>query len=73
MAYTNRDFPTKKALKEAVAKSDPPVRIQADFIGGVRNPESYTGQVYLEGPHYPKPHTWYAQADVVDGVVVHVR
>lgn len=33
----------------------------------------FTGTVYLEGPHYPKPHRWYAQAKLVDGIAVMVK
>jgi hypothetical protein len=35
--------------------------------------DHFTGTVYLEGPHYPKPHTWYAQAVLKDGVVVIIK
>ena len=28
------------------------------------------GSVALEGPHYPAPHTWYASAEIKDGVIV---
>ena len=31
------------------------------------------GRVYLEGPHYPKPHRWYAQAELHDGCLVKVK
>lgn len=34
---------------------------------------NFTGRVYLEGPHYPEPHRWYAQAELVDGIVVKVQ
>jgi hypothetical protein len=30
------------------------------------------GEETIEGPHYPKPHTWYARVRVEDGVVVKV-
>ena len=30
------------------------------------------GTVCLEGPHYPEPHRWYAQATIENGVVVKV-
>lgn len=33
----------------------------------------FTGKVCLEGPHYPKPHSWYAEAELVNGVVVKVK
>ena len=65
MAYTDKNFKTKKALKEAVAKGE---QI------GVYNPglgqAPPNGSVTLEGPHYPKPHSWYASAIVKDGVIV---
>jgi hypothetical protein len=79
MAYTSRNFRTKKALKEAVAAynaaesvtpgSGRRVECYAPGLGDV--PE--TGTVYLEGPHYPQPHTWYAEARVVNGAVVKVK
>jgi len=37
-------------------------------VTGFASPRS--GPVTLEGPHYPKPHRWYASAELVDGVVV---
>ena len=27
----------------------------------------------LEGPHFPEPHRWYAQATVKDSVIVSVK
>jgi hypothetical protein len=33
----------------------------------------YNGWETVEGPHYPEPHRWYAQVEVVDGIVVKVR
>ena len=30
------------------------------------------GKVYLEGPHYPEPHRWYATAILENGIVVKV-
>ena len=33
----------------------------------------YAGVVYLEGPHYPKPHRWYAVGKMKNGELVHVR
>lgn len=72
--YTITDFKTKKQLKEAVAEGRE-VRIYQP--GGMFDPPeaapNYTGKAYLEGPHYPKPHTWYAVAELVDGVVVKVK
>jgi len=41
-----------------------------DRFGGS---EPKNGTITLEGPHYPEPHRWYAQAEVVDGVIVKVK
>ena len=66
--YTETNFKTKKALKQAV-KDGEKIRV---FQPG---PFSATtdGNVNVEGPHYPKPHTWYAQASIIDSVIVDVR
>lgn len=66
MAYTVEDFKTKKALREAVA-SGREVRI---YQPGPFGPDVPDGVAYLEGPHYPARHTWYAKVDVKDGIVV---
>jgi hypothetical protein len=63
--YTVTNFKTKKALKEAVAAGSTVETFQPGPFPGKTN-----GRVYLEGPHYPAPHSWYASADVKDGVVV---
>ena len=67
--YTDTDFKTKKALKDAIKAGDKVTVYQPGPFGGAA-PSS--GRVTLEGPHYPKPHTWYAQATLVDGYVVRV-
>lgn len=65
--YTSRDFKTKKAFKEAVAKGEK-ITLYAPGLGTpARN-----GTDFVEGPHYPKPHTWYAKVLVKDGYVVKV-
>jgi hypothetical protein len=110
MSYTTINFPTKKALKQAVAdrlaweerkrgynpsnlshfefsqtigavlankdsfnqeKEPPPVCCYNPVLGP--NLVEFTGKVYLEGPHYPKPHRWYAEAWLEDGKVVRVK
>ena len=72
--YTDRNFKTKKALKEAVANGEKVTIYQA---GGMFSPPEadlhYTGIAYLEGPHYPAPHSWYAQVELKDGIVVKVK
>ena len=81
--YTQRNFKTKKALKDAVkAYNDavatgagtiiaPAVRyFQAGPFGGN---EPKDGTFCCEGPHYPQPHTWYATCTAKDGVIVKVK
>lgn len=66
--YTDPNFKTKKALREALAAGKS-VIVYAPGLGTV--PQS--GPVYLEGPHYPAPHTWYAEGTMCDGKLVKVR
>lgn len=68
--YATRNFKSKKALKEAVASGERVTVYQPGPFGG--EPPA-NGTVYLEGPHYPEPHRWYAQATLKDGVVVSVK
>lgn len=69
MVYTDENFKTKKALKEAVQAGKKVTVYQPGPFG----PEVKDGNVALEGPHYPAPHTWYASAVIKDGVVVSVK
>ena len=70
MAYCDYNFRTKKALKEAVAAGNK-VEIYNPGLGG--DLSNFTGQIALEGPHSPQPHSWYASATVVNGLVVKVK
>lgn len=72
--YTTIDFATKKALKDAVAAGRRVGIYQPnDMFGAGDRVQTGAHRVTLEGPHYPKPHRWYAEADVVDGAVVKVK
>jgi len=99
MAYTERDFRSKKELKEAVSKwvdyqellknkpwpgtigaivaqpalMRPPQPVRTYQPGPFAANHPSNGTVYLEGPHYPKAHTWYAQAELKDGIVIKVK
>lgn len=68
MAYAEGNPKTKKALK-ALVDSGKKVRAFNPGLGG----EIKTGEVCIEGPHYPEPHRWYARAKVVDGIIVNVK
>ena len=72
--YTTKNFTTKKALKDAVAAGERIGVYQPnDMFGNTEKVQQGTHSVTLEGPHYPKPHRWYAQATVVDGVITSVK
>ena len=66
--YTDINFKTKKALREAVS---------AGRAIGVYSPGPFpcpqSGRVCVEGPHYPAPHSWYAEVEVVEGRIVRVK
>jgi hypothetical protein len=66
--YVSPNFPTKTALKKAVAAGEE-VTV---FAPGLGTPKE-NGVETIEGPHYPKPHTWYAQVVVENGKVVKVK
>jgi hypothetical protein len=72
--YSAINFKTKKAFKEAV-ESGQMIRIYQP--GRMFNPaeaaENYSGTAYVEGPHYPAAHTWYATVEMKDGYVVKVK
>lgn len=67
--YTTKNFKTKKALKDAIAAGEKVTYYQPGPFGGK---EPREGKIFLEGPHYPEAHKWYAQAVVKDGLVVKV-
>ena len=66
--YTDINFKTKKALKEAV-KSGKQITVYQP--GGIF-PSQKNGEVTLEGPHFPQPHRWYARALIKDGIIIKV-
>lgn len=69
--YVSPNFTSKKALKEAVAAGKEVTIFQPNGdLFGVVPPKD--GDVSVEGPHYPKPHTWYARVRVANGKVVKV-
>lgn len=68
--YVDSNPKTKKALKEQVAAGrhggGPQVFSPGPF------PAKLDGIEFVEGPHYPKAHTWYAKVQVKDGYIVKV-
>lgn len=66
--YVSPNFKTKKQLKEALAAG----KSVDVFLPGIGNiPEN--GTVYISGPHYPQPHTWYAEGIMRNGKLVRVK
>lgn len=57
--YVNPDYPSKAALKRALAEG---ARVTV-FAPGLGTPRE-AGIETVEGPHYPKPHSWYGQVEV---------
>jgi hypothetical protein len=66
--YTDINFKSKKAFKDAVAAG---VKVRL-FAPGMGQPKD-NGTEFVEGPHYPQPHKFYATVTMVDGVVVKVK
>lgn len=70
MAYVTSNPASKAALKRAL-KEGKDLRV---FYPGLGSLPEGGGTVYLEGPHYPKPHRWYAQATVdAEGKILSVK
>lgn len=70
MAYANENFPSKKALKLAVQAGNG--ELGAHQLTPYGRTELTDGEAYLEGPHFPKPHRWYAKVLLKDGKIVQV-
>ena len=66
--YCTENFKTKKALKEAIAAGK---KVGVYQPGGMF-PAPTNGKAAVEGPWYPRPHTWYASVTLKDGVIVKV-
>jgi hypothetical protein len=57
--YTTKNFKSLAELKRAIKAGERITVYQPGPFGGN---EPLDGNVSLEGPHYPKAHTWYARA-----------
>ena len=67
--YTDINFKTKKAFKEAVAAGK---QVTVYQPGGIFESQK-DGVATVEGPHSPQPHRWYARVILKDGVVQSVK
>jgi hypothetical protein len=66
--YVSPNFKTKKELKDAV-KNGQKVTV---FAPGLGTPK-VNGTEFVEGPHYPEPHRWYAEVTMENGVITKVK
>lgn len=69
MAYVDPNYKTKKEFKEAVKAG----KLHYPYNPSGMFPTPRDGAISIEGPHYPKPHTWYAECKVENGVIVSVK
>lgn len=73
--YCTTNFKTKRELKAAVAAGKVETIYQPNDIFGITE-KIANGQIKrcsVEGPHFPEPHTWYADVDVEQGRITKVR
>lgn len=66
--YVTPNFKTKKEFKAAVASGQ-----QVKVFSPGPFPANQNGTEFIEGPHYPQPHKWYAQVEVENGIVKTVK
>lgn len=66
--YVSPNFPSKAALKRAIAEGQEVVCFQP----GLGDPAPETGTAHVEGPHYPKPHMWGATVAITNGFITKV-
>lgn len=65
--YVRPNFKTKKALKEAITRGQ-----SVEIFSPGPFPPNKDGKEFVEGPHYPERHRWYAKVDVCNGLVIKV-
>ena len=66
--YTEINFKTKKEFKEALELGKR-ITLYSPGLGIAKE----NGTEFIEGPHYPEPHRWYAAVEVIDFVVVSIK
>lgn len=69
--YVNPNYKTKKAVKNAITCGEEVLIFQPNDIFNTPIPKD--GTVYLEGPHYPAPHTWYATGTMRGGKLIKIK
>ena len=67
--YARGNPKSKKELKQWVADGR---KVEAFQPGGMFAPQR-DGTTVIEGPHYPKPHRFYAEVQLRDGIITSVK
>jgi hypothetical protein len=68
--YTQKNYKTKKAIREDLEAG---IRVMLFEPGPFGGGAPINGTVYLEGPHYPEPHRWYATGTAKDGALISLK
>jgi hypothetical protein len=69
MAYVNPNYATKKDFLISVKLGNNLMPYNPNEMF----PVTQNGNIVIEGPHYPKPHRWYAACVVKDGIIVSAK
>lgn len=69
--YTRKNYKTKKELEDDVKAGKRVEYFQPNDMG--YSPLPREGTIFIEGPHSPRPHMWYAQCEAKDGSIVKVK
>ena len=67
MTYTVTNFKNKASIKRSLNAGD---KIEVFEPGLGTAPTD--GTVYLEGPHFPAPHTWYGKGTMEEGLLIKI-
>ena len=71
--YASVNFPSKKALKEAVARGDRVGVNRMTPFHGYGGEYVENGVAAIDGPWSPQPHKWGAVVNIANGVIVKVK
>ena len=66
--YTRTNYQLKKELLADFKAGKTIETFSPGMFGSQQN-----GTCCIEGPHYPKPHKWYATATIKDGIIIGVK
>jgi hypothetical protein len=69
MSYVDPNYPSKKLFREAIKAG---VQHRTYNPSGMF-PTTSDGKDVIEGPHFPRPHRWYASVIVKDGIVISAK